>query len=208
MTKETDISAPALSVHLLHHPVRALGPGTRAGLWCQGCSIHCPGCITPEAWEFRPENAVPVERLAERIMKFFPPSGDFRLTVSGGEPFDQAEGLLALLRLLNDRGVRDILIYSGRRRQDLETRFPDLQHLAAALVDGPFELGNATAATWKGSDNQTLHLFRPEFETRYQEWTRATERRLQLVDGGEKDKKYLVGIPRQEDAERLKRLNI
>ncbi len=203
MTSEADI--PALSVHLLHYPVRALGPGTRVGLWCRGCSIRCPGCITPEAWEFRPEDAVPAETLAERIVALFPGADDRRLTVSGGEPFDQAEALLALLALLNGEGVRDILIYSGYRRQDLLTRFPGLPDLAAALADGPFETGNATGDAWKGSDNQALHVFRPEFEPRYREWARTPERKLQLVKsvGG---RKYLIGIPRQEDAERLKRL--
>lgn len=210
MTNAAGFSGPlSLSVHLLHFPVRTLGPGTRAGLWCQGCGIRCPGCITPETWEFLPENAVPVETLAERIENLFPHSAmageDRRLTISGGEPFDQAEALLALLNLLNERGIRDILIYSGYRLENLRARCPDLPDLAAALVDGPFERGRPTGATWKGSDNQRLHIFRPEFEARYREWEQAANWKLQLVTAGGGEK-YLIGIPKQEDAKRLKKL--
>jgi anaerobic ribonucleoside-triphosphate reductase activating protein len=201
-----------LLVHLLHFPVRTLGPGVRVGVWCQGCAIGCPGCITPESREFLPERAVPVDELAERVLAFFEksPSGKSKefpvgLTVSGGEPFDQPKPLLDLLRILNGRGVSDVLIYSGYPAEDLLARHPDLPRLAAALVDGPFEAGNPTDAAWKGSDNQRLHLWRPEFEARYREWTRSNERRLQFAADGQ-NRKVLIGIPRQADVERLREL--
>jgi anaerobic ribonucleoside-triphosphate reductase activating protein len=201
-------------VHLLHFPVRTLGPGTRVGVWCQGCTIRCPGCITPESREFFPERAVPVDDLAKRILSYF---NDFNfkeprpelpagLTVSGGEPFDQPEPLLELLRILNDGGVSDVLIYSGYSAEDLLARHPDLPRLAAALVDGPFEANNPTDAAWKGSDNQRLHLWRPEFEGRYRDWTRSNARRLQFVTDG-RHRKILIGIPRQGDVKRLKELS-
>jgi anaerobic ribonucleoside-triphosphate reductase activating protein len=198
---------PGLSIHLLHFPVHTLGPGTRVGLWCQGCTIGCPGCITPEARDFLPDGAVSVNELAERILSFFGLQAATGLTVSGGEPFDQPEALLALLRILKGRGMFDILLYSGYRAEDLLKRHPALPGLAAALVDGPFERDNTTDASWKGSDNQRLHLWRPEFEARYREWTRSAARRLQLATDS-RGRKYLIGIPRQSDAEKLRKLKI
>ena len=188
-----------LSFFLMHYPVRALGPGTRVGLWCQGCSIHCADCISPEGQPFLPERGVPVSELAKRIVGY----GAEGLTVSGGEPFDQPEALMELLRILNAQGLSDILIYSGYQADDLLKRYPDLADLAAVLIDGPFEPGNVTTSTWKGSDNQRLHLWRMELGPRYRDWMRSSARKLQLakdIDG----RRFLIGIPKQEDTERLK----
>lgn len=35
----------------LHFPVTTLGPGRRIGVWFQGCSIRCAGCISRDTWE-------------------------------------------------------------------------------------------------------------------------------------------------------------
>ncbi|HAU1321526.1 TPA: radical SAM protein, partial [Legionella pneumophila] len=34
----------------VHFPVTTLGPGHRIGIWFQGCSIRCPGCISTDTW--------------------------------------------------------------------------------------------------------------------------------------------------------------
>jgi anaerobic ribonucleoside-triphosphate reductase activating protein len=192
-----------LLLHALHFPVYTLGPGTRVGLWFQGCRRRCPGCITPESWDFAPEKAIPLAEAVRRLRAFFEPSPrPDGLTISGGEPFDQPEALLGLLGSVRDLGVEDVLIYSGHRVQALSARYPQLPELAAALVDGPFEEGNLTDSVWKGSDNQSLTLWKEKFAPRYHAWTSGKKRRLQWVksaNGG-----LLVGIPRQEDVPRLK----
>ena len=40
-----------LYVNGLFPLVTTLGPGRRIGLWLQGCSFRCPGCMTPELFE-------------------------------------------------------------------------------------------------------------------------------------------------------------
>ncbi|MDR3255603.1 MAG: radical SAM protein [Synergistaceae bacterium] len=204
-------------IHLIHFPVRALGPGIRVGVWFQGCSLHCPGCVTPESWGFghggkshkeepndRHYIKIAVSDLAARIISFFGQTEAPRpigLTISGGEPFDQPKALLELLGAV--RAItEDILIYSGYSAERLAERHPKLPGLAAALVDGPFEQNNLTNSVWKGSDNQRLTLWNERFSERYGEWARGEKRRLQLVmDAG---RVFFVGIPRQEDVELLK----
>ena len=39
-----------LSLSRVHFPVTTLGPGRRLGIWFQGCSIRCPGCISADTW--------------------------------------------------------------------------------------------------------------------------------------------------------------
>ncbi len=192
-----------LSVYLLHCPVRALGPGVRVGLWCQGCSIHCPGCMTPESWDFYPERAVPVELLAERIAVFFESGEAEGLTISGGEPFDQPEALLELLRLLRLRKIRDILIYSGYECNALLKSDPNLPRLCAALVSGPFVLGDPGILSWRGSFDQKICFLRISFADRYKKWIQSAEHKLQLAKKADGET-YLIGIPKQEDATKLK----
>lgn len=197
-----------LSIHLLHFPVRTLGPGVRVGLWVQGCSLHCPHCLTPESWPFLPEQGIPVEELAETLAYFFAPDGGERaegVTLSGGEPFDQPEALFELLKYLNRKGIRDILLYSGYTRERLLGQYPDLPNWAASLVDGQFNQQSPTSATWKGSENQTLTLWRSEFEEQYRLWTEIRARKLQLVQTNER--RFLVGIPDLRDSSKLKTLS-
>ena len=87
----------------IHYPVETLGPGRRVGVWLQGCSIHCEGCISPENQPFDETCSMSVDEAAEQISSY----NCDRVTISGGEPFDQAEELLLLLRHIGQ--IPDIL---------------------------------------------------------------------------------------------------
>lgn len=186
-----------------HYPVVTLGPGRRLGLWLQGCSIHCKGCIAPENQPFDTSFSHPLDKLMEDwepVLNEKP-----GVTISGGEPLDQADALMELLDLLKCRGVMDILIYSGYLKEKVLTLCPELPDRVAALVDGPFVEGAVTSSPWKGSENQTLTVFLDEYREAYEAWSMSAERRMQLIknDTG----RYLIGIPRQEDHWREQVLN-
>lgn len=40
-----------IAINKIHFPVSTLGFGQRLGIWFQGCSIRCPGCISRDTWE-------------------------------------------------------------------------------------------------------------------------------------------------------------
>jgi len=69
-----------------------LGPGHRAVVWVQGCSLHCEGCIAPEMWD--KGDGVDVDDFARQLVSSGPIDG---VIVSGGEPSEQAEAVGALL---------------------------------------------------------------------------------------------------------------
>jgi anaerobic ribonucleoside-triphosphate reductase activating protein len=188
---------------MIHFPVRSLGPGMRIGFWFQGCSIHCSGCVTKESWDFDESRARDLDEIIECVSRF-QRSGTMTdgLTISGGEPFDQPDALMALLRQVNAMGMDDILIYTGYAAGEISRRLPELPGLASAMVGGPFEAGNLTDSTWKGSENQTFHLFREKFRGRYDPWLSGTRRALQYVRGNGGG--FLIGVPRQNDVERLR----
>ena len=156
--------------------------------------------MSPHTWAFDPEYAVKADELLKRICDIWkhetpPPDG---ITFSGGEPFDQAEAffyLLSALRELRAEGIRDILVYSGYRADLLLSRHPELTELITALVDGEYEAGLDCDSVWKGSANQSLTLFQPEFAARYSSWAAEKKGDLQIVksDG----RIIIAGIPHQ-----------
>ncbi|MDR0653715.1 MAG: radical SAM protein [Synergistaceae bacterium] len=195
-------SGTSLLIHLLHWPILALGPGKRLGLWVQGCSIHCEGCISRATWPFDEKRAVGVRKLLRKIARVFETEHLDGLTVSGGEPFDQGEAFPAFLKGLRKLGINDVLVFSGYKHDDLLARYPEIPELLTTLVDSPFELGNETDAAWKGSGNQTMTLFRPEYQDRYSRWAAAKKGGLQIVSDAEIV--AVAGIPYQRDVPGIK----
>jgi len=178
-------------VRFIHFPVETLGPGRRVGVWLQGCSIHCEGCVSPENQPFDQAYSMPVDEAAEHILSYDCDG----VTISGGEPFDQAEELLTLLQKIGK--IPDILVYTGYAKEKILAEHPSVTKHIAALIDGEFRLGLPTEAVWKGSENQTMTVFRSEFAARYESWAAERKGKLQLVRKGTEAR--LVGIPRQED---------
>lgn len=134
-----------------------LGPGKRAAVWVQGCSIHCTGCLVPESWSIsaRGTDHDPAQ-LAHDLLGSDP---DANLTVSGGEPTEQAGAVAALLAAARQMG-RNTWVYTGRILEDLvESDDPDTLALLAntdVLVDGPFRIDLAGAFLYRGSSNQRI----------------------------------------------------
>ncbi len=189
-----------------HFPVTTLGPGRRAGIWTQGCTIHCPGCLSRDTWEADPAKAVPVAAVLGWLRSLGPIDG---VTVSGGEPFQQPDALRALLT-----GIRawappdvDVLVYSGyavsRLRRSARTR--DLLELCDAVVAGPYiERLNHTdrGLRWRGSANQRIIAMSELGRKRYGDAERGeTTPHMQVSVEG--DRIYYIGIPRRGDMGRL-----
>ena len=133
-------------------PTLVDGPGTRAALFFQGCSIHCQGCQNKHLWPVDEGQVVQVSDLARQLVDTGLP-----LTITGGEPFDQAEGLTALLRLLR-AADRHVIVYSGYTWEQLSEKAAPVQEalrLADVLVDGPYvpKLDHP-GMQYRGSSNQ------------------------------------------------------
>ena len=69
------------------------GPGLRYTVFVQGCPHHCPGCHNPETHPFAGGYLADVEEIVRQVGEDPLLSG---VTFSGGEPFCQAEALVAL----------------------------------------------------------------------------------------------------------------
>jgi anaerobic ribonucleoside-triphosphate reductase activating protein len=136
-----------------------LGPGQRWVLWVSGCSRRCPGCIADPILDAASGERQPVEELAARILEEKSIAG---ITFSGGEPFEQAAALAALVERLRSQRDFSVMAYSGYTLAELRrSTEPGQQALLAQLdilVDGPFVQGRASNLLWRGSDNQRIHF--------------------------------------------------
>ncbi|HOF86836.1 MAG TPA: 4Fe-4S single cluster domain-containing protein [Armatimonadota bacterium] len=141
-------------------PVEGLGPGRRGILWVRGCGRRCPGCIAPEMWE--PGEALPIEPLARELLPQL--AGVDGLTISGGEPFNQAAALCALIDRLREDVDVEVLVYTGFLLEELRAGGGDAAALLDRLdllIDGPFMESAPNTRRWRGSDNQRVHLLSP-----------------------------------------------
>ena len=202
----TEPSEPALLLAKAHHPVTTLGPGRRAGIWTQGCTLHCPGCLSRDTWEADPATAIPVATVLGWLRSL---DGVEGVTISGGEPFQQPEALRALLEGIRAWAPRDvdILVYSGyslsRLQRSVTTR--GLLSLCDAVITGPYIERLNTGDTdqrWRGSRNQRIIAVSPLGRKRYGD-AECVETGPHMQVSVEDDRIYYIGIPRRGDMERL-----
>src|SRR5215472_7822341 len=93
------------------------GPGRRAVLWFQGCTLRCPGCWNPttHAFDITPECGA--REISDWILQCSEIEG---VTFSGGEPFQQADGLLELCHhLKTDKPALSLGLFSGYTIREL-----------------------------------------------------------------------------------------
>jgi len=175
------------------------------GIWFQGCSIRCPGCISADTWGFD-RGATTVGTVVDSLASWMP--GADGVTISGGEPFDQPAALLALLDALPLEADQDVLVYSGYPVERLAGPLELASGRIDALISDPFELSRAQTLALRGSDNQRLHLLTERGRRKFGDYQReltAADRSLDVMfdsDGSA----WLAGIPRRGDMRHLQEL--
>ena len=144
-----------------YHNSLVEGPGRRSSVLLQSCPLQCRGCWVPQLHEEQAGSMVSVERLAEALLD--PAFERDGVSILGGEPFAQPEGLWALIQELRARGCAHILCYSGYTYEALRERATRQPGIGAVLneidllVDGPYIESQAeTAGPWTGSGNQRV----------------------------------------------------
>jgi anaerobic ribonucleoside-triphosphate reductase activating protein len=201
-----------IELNKAHWPVTVLGPGRRIGLWLQGCSIGCKGCVSQDTWPRDPATRIPVTALVAWCRTTSAGRCD-GVTISGGEPFDQPAGLGALLRGLDawrraDGLDFDVLCYSGYPLRALRRRHAALLALVDAVVPEPYVDGLSLGKVWRGSANQPLVPLSERGHARYDAYVDAPAgadgKRMQAaVEGG---RVWMIGIPDRGDMDAMEAL--
>lgn len=142
-------------VHAIERGSRANGPGRRFVVWFQGCTLGCAGCFNP-ATHAASGPLTTVDEVARALAAATEVEG---LTLSGGEPMQQAPAALELLLAARRRGL-STLMFSGYTREELggQALGPAVLAHLDVLVDGRYRADVRAGTGLLGSSNQRIHL--------------------------------------------------
>lgn len=192
---------PELQLGRIAWPVTALGPGRRVVVWVAGCTLQCPGCISPEWQDPQAGHAVCPIALGAYLATL--DASLTGITLTGGEPFQQPAAVLALLSAIRRwRPQWDNLVFSGytlgQLRQAGSADCGVLLGEIDVLIAGPYRQSQPIEQALLGSANQRLHSLSPQGRALRPEYAALVSQPVNLgLAGGAND--LLIGVlsPRQ-----------
>jgi anaerobic ribonucleoside-triphosphate reductase activating protein len=139
---------------------RANGPGVRAVIWVQGCTIGCPGCYNNFTHPHTSNKLSSPSKIVEWINSIDDIEG---ITFSGGEPFEQALAVSSIIEKVNSERQEPltIFIFTGFDFETLneskDTAVKRLLSMTDILSAGPYVSSlKEEQLLWRGSTNQEL----------------------------------------------------
>ena len=135
------------------------GPGLRFVVFTQGCQFRCEGCHNPDTWDSTGGTEVSVESIINDMLSNPLTDG---LTLSGGEPFEQAADCVNLAAVAREKGL-NVWVFTGKTFEELQEEskidyaIAELVKLTDVLVDGRYIHEERTLSQkWCGSKNQRI----------------------------------------------------
>jgi len=145
-----------IRLHAIELASRANGPGLRAVVWLQGCTLGCAGCFNPGTHDAELGYDTSSEDIAAALLGAPDVEG---ISISGGEPFQQPEALLALVRRVRETPL-SVLVFSGYTLEAIRATPLGTQILSCVdvLIAGRYAESKRMGQSLIGSANQRLHL--------------------------------------------------
>ncbi len=177
---------------------KVLGPGNRYVIWTQGCLKRCRNCINPAGQSLEGGYLVSINSLMEEIRA---QTGINGVTISGGEPFLQFDGLRELVHQIKSAADYDVMLYSGYRLQEIidkigkaqaEEFFADVD----IFIDGSYRDELNYGSLYRGSDNQQIYFFTDKYKSFEEEIVHTKNRDIEF-DIDKDGQIVMVGIPPQ-----------
>lgn len=148
-------------VNGFYHNSLTEGPGRRSSVLFQFCPLKCKGCYVPHLHDAAGGVMISALRLADLLLDETHERDG--VTILGGEPFAQPDGLLALINELRSKNCPHIVCYSGytlealREKAIRQPSLGDVLDEIDILIDGAYvESLAAGAGLWTGSGNQRV----------------------------------------------------
>lgn len=184
--------------------ITKLGPGLRFGIWTQGCPRRCPGCMSPNSQTSDGGYFVDVDTLSKQIVR----SGCTGLTISGGEPFLQAEELCALIDEVRKEADLGVIIYTGYTMEELNSSENAHQKMLLSktdlIIDGAYVESLNDGKNLRGSSNQRAI----PLTDRYRVFSKEVGTKPAEVEFFFQEEKIsMVGVPSQEILEKFKMIS-
>lgn len=131
------------------------GPGFRTSIYAAGCPHACKGCHNPQSWSRENGQMMSIDSIMLEIKQ----NPVAHVTFSGGEPFMQASGFLALAKRIKEETEKTIWCYTGFRYETLlaSAECSNLLSYIDVLVDGRYEeTERDSSLRFRGSRNQRI----------------------------------------------------
>ena len=135
------------------------GPGIRMVIFAQGCNHRCKGCHNPHTHTFDGGELVDIDNIISDLKKNSLLHG---VTLSGGDPFEQAEKFAVLAKEVKNMGM-NVITYTGYTYEQLlgyssvRKGYKELLENTDMLVDGPFIMEEKNLLLkFRGSKNQRI----------------------------------------------------
>ena len=129
------------------------GPGIRVTVFVQGCDKACRGCHNEQTWDYTQGTEWSTQALLSLVNEV---SIEKKVTISGGEPLDQCDAVIDLLRELKAQGW-NVWLYTGYVLENLTEKQREVLQYTDVIVDGPYiEEQRSLDIEWRGSRNQRI----------------------------------------------------
>ncbi len=183
----------ALRVSHIEKNTNLLGPFNRFVIWVHGCCFNCEGCLATNTKEGT-FSEIKIEELSRSIAE----SQCEGITISGGEPFLQAQALLQLIKAAREKRDIGVIVYSGFTLDELQqddSKSPLLSEIDI-LIDGQYVKELDDGRAYVGSSNQVIHYLTARYadigKTYYTEQKRHAEIKLTPTQA------VLIGVPSKD----------
>jgi anaerobic ribonucleoside-triphosphate reductase activating protein len=152
-----------LRLHAFVPISRANGPGLRAVIWFQGCTLGCPGCFNSATHDPQSGHESDTETLTNEILAVGTQIEG--VSVSGGEPFQQPAPLLDMLERLADSQLTK-LVFTGYTLPEIQPLplGPSILRHVDVLIAGRYKTAQHVNRSLLGSANQQIHLLSSRYE--------------------------------------------
>ena len=132
------------------------GPGIRTVLFLQGCSRKCIGCHNSNISDF---NGGVKYNIKEIVALLNSCCFNKRITISGGEPLEQYDSVLTLVKELIKEEY-DICIYTGNELNEVPSEI--FQYINYIKVGRYIQEYRDVSLAFVGSSNQKLYKIEKE----------------------------------------------
>ena len=134
------------------------GPGKRLLLFTQGCSLRCKGCTNQHLWEFGKGIDVTIEEILNQCTDL---DG---ITLHGGEPLDQANVLVELIKKLKQQG-KTVILFTGYIFKELNKVQKQAWTSSDMVISGRYEEQNRNIyLQFRGSTNQKVFTHKGKYK--------------------------------------------
>lgn len=135
------------------------GPGKRLLLFTQGCSLRCKGCVNQHLWKFGVGAIITVEEVLGLCQDV---EG---ITLHGGEPLDQSEGVLEIVKALKNVG-KTVILFTGYQYKELSKLSQKrVWGLSDLVISGRYvESKRNIYLQFRGSTNQRVYRHQGKYK--------------------------------------------